>query len=78
MVEGFTLVLLCNYRPAPRKLAVHIMKEVKSIMKLLGIESEPPLIDVIDRCCPQVKQLRIYNQFVILVTITFSIHQTDS
>lgn len=54
MVEGFALVLLCNYRPAPRKLAVHIMKEVKSILKVLGIETEPPLIDVIDKCCPQV------------------------
>lgn len=55
LVEGFALVMLCNYRPAPRKLAVHIMKEVKSIMKLLGLpEAEPPLIDVIDKCCPQV------------------------
>lgn len=56
LVEGFALVMLCNYRPAPRKLAVHIMKEVKCIMKLLGIpETEPPLIDSIDKCCPQVK-----------------------
>lgn len=55
LVEGFALVMLCNYRPAPRKLAVHIMKEVKSIMKQLGLpENEPPLIDVIDKCCPQV------------------------
>lgn len=56
LVEGFALVMLCNYRPAPRKLAVHIMKEVKSIMRLLNIpETEPPLIDVIDKCCPQVR-----------------------
>lgn len=56
LVEGFALIMLCNYRAAPRKLAVHILKEVKLIMKLLGIpETEPPLIDVIDRCCPQVK-----------------------
>lgn len=55
LVEGFALVMLCNYRPAPRKLAVHILKEAKSIVKLLGIpETEPPLIDVIDKCCPQV------------------------
>ena len=55
LVEGFALVMLCG-RPAPRKIAVHIMKEVKSIKKLIGIpEVEPPLIDVIDKCCPQVK-----------------------
>ncbi|XP_062543394.1 protein furry isoform X2 [Armigeres subalbatus] len=55
MVEGFALVMLCNCRPAPRKFAVSILKEVKILMKALGIvESEPPLIDVIDRCCPQV------------------------
>ncbi|CAO1322409.1 unnamed protein product [Diamesa hyperborea] len=55
LVEGFALVMLCNYRPPPRKLAVHILKEVKAIAKLLGLpEIEPPLIDVIDKCCPQI------------------------
>ncbi|XP_065087321.1 protein furry isoform X2 [Ochlerotatus camptorhynchus] len=55
MVEGLALVMLCNCRPAPRKFAVSILKEVKILMKALGIvENEPPLIDVIDRCCPQV------------------------
>ncbi|XP_055608943.1 protein furry isoform X4 [Uranotaenia lowii] len=55
MVEGFALVMLCNCRPAPRKFAVNILKEVKNLMKALGlVENEPPLIDVIDKCCPQV------------------------
>lgn len=55
LVEGLALVTLCNYRAPPRRLAVHILKEVKSIMKLLGLpETEPPLIDVIDKCCPKV------------------------
>lgn len=56
LVEGFALVILCNYRPAPRRLAVHILKEVKCIMKLLALpETEPPpLIDVMDKCCPKV------------------------
>lgn len=55
MVEGLALVMLCNCRPAPRKFAVNILKEVKILMKALGIvETEPPLIDVIDKCCPQV------------------------
>lgn len=54
-VEGFALVLLCNYRPYLRKLAAMILKEVKNLMRALGIpETEPPLIDVMDRCCPQV------------------------
>ncbi|XP_035794162.1 protein furry-like isoform X3 [Anopheles albimanus] len=55
MVEGLALVMLCNCRSQPRKFAVSILKEVKMLKKLLGIpETEPPLIDVIDRCCPQV------------------------
>lgn len=54
-VEGFGLVLLCNYRPYLRKLAAMILKEVKNLMRALGIpETEPPLIDVMDRCCPQI------------------------
>lgn len=54
-VEGYALVLLCNYRPYLRKLAAMILKEVKNLMKALGIpETEPPLLDVIDKCCPQV------------------------
>ncbi|XP_053953157.1 protein furry-like isoform X1 [Anastrepha ludens] len=54
-VEGFALVLLCNYRPFLRKLAAMILKEVKNLMKALGIpETEPPVIDVIDKSCPQV------------------------
>nr|XP_040229225.2 protein furry isoform X4 [Anopheles coluzzii] len=55
MVEGLALVMLCNCRSPPRKFAVSILKEVKILKKLLGIpETEPALIDVIDKCCPQV------------------------
>ncbi|XP_017028103.1 protein furry isoform X2 [Drosophila kikkawai] len=54
-VEGFALVLLCNYRPYLRKLAAMILKEVKNLMRALGIpEAEPPLIDVMDRCVPAI------------------------
>lgn len=54
-VEGFALVMLCNCRSYPRKLAVNIMKEVKNLTKALGlVETEPFLIDVIDKCCPMV------------------------
>jgi Cell morphogenesis N-terminal len=60
LVEGFALVMLSNYRPAPRRLAVHILKEVKCIVKLLALpETEPPLIDVMDKCCPKVRKLLI-------------------
>lgn len=54
-VEGYALVLLCNYRPYIRKLAAMILKEVKNLMKALCLpEMEPPLIDVMDKCCGQV------------------------
>ena len=55
LVEGLGLVMLCNCRSYPRKLAVMILKEIKNLIKALGLpETEPPLIDVIDRCCPKV------------------------
>lgn len=54
-VQGFALVMLCNCRSYPRKLAVNILKEVKNLYRALGLpESEPFLIDVIDKCCPAV------------------------
>lgn len=54
-VEGFALVLLCNCKPFLRKSAANILKEVKNLMKVLTLsETEPPLIDVIDKCCPLV------------------------
>lgn len=54
-VEGFALVMLCNCRLCPRRLSVHILREVKTLLKTLGgFEDDQPAIDVIDRCCPQV------------------------
>ena len=35
-VEGFALVMLCNCRLYPRRLAVHILKEIKLLLKTLG------------------------------------------
>uniref|UniRef100_A0A336KDY9 CSON006532 protein n=1 Tax=Culicoides sonorensis TaxID=179676 RepID=A0A336KDY9_CULSO len=55
LVEGFALMMLCNCRPFPRKYGYFILKEVKNLIKALGLtETEPPLIDVIDKCCPDV------------------------
>lgn len=36
LVEGFSLVMLCNCRLCPRRLAVHILREVKLLLKVLG------------------------------------------
>ncbi|XP_034942121.1 protein furry isoform X2 [Chelonus insularis] len=55
LVEGFALVMLCNCRLYPRRLAVHILREVKMILKAVGgPETDQPVIDVIDACCPSV------------------------
>lgn len=55
LVEGLGLVMLCNCRSYPRKLAVMILKEIKLLVKALGLaETEPPLIDILDKFCPQV------------------------
>ncbi|VVC32584.1 Hypothetical protein CINCED_3A005220 [Cinara cedri] len=52
--EAFALVMLCNCRPCPRRLSAHILREVKCLVKILdNIEEELPVIDVIDKCCPQ-------------------------
>lgn len=61
-VEGLALVMLCNCRSYPRKLAVNILKEVKNLYRALGLpETEQFLIDVIDKCCPAVSQI---DQFI--------------
>ncbi|XP_024946755.1 protein furry isoform X2 [Cephus cinctus] len=55
LVEGFALVMLCNCRLYPRRLAVHILREIKLLLKMLGaLEDDQPVIDVMDACCPLV------------------------
>lgn len=57
-VEGLALVMLCNCRSYPRKLAVNILKEVKNLYRALGLpETEQFLIDVMDKCCPTVRRI---------------------
>lgn len=54
-VQGLCLVLLCNCRAYPRKMAVIILREIKLLIRALGLqETEQPLIDILDRFCPQV------------------------
>lgn len=55
MVEALALVMLCHCRLYPRRLAVHILREVKHLLKLVGSAGhDQPVIDVIDKCCPVV------------------------
>ena len=54
-VEGLALVMLCQGRASPRKLALSLMKEVKSLLPLLcGDDHERPVLDVLDAACPHV------------------------
>ncbi|XP_025416970.1 protein furry isoform X3 [Sipha flava] len=53
-VEAFALVMLCNCRLSPRRLSAHILREIKCLMKILdNIKEELPVIDIIDKACPQ-------------------------
>lgn len=37
LVEGLALVVLCSCRPATRRLAVNVLKEVRALHTALGI-----------------------------------------
>lgn len=44
--------MLCQIRLCPRRLAVHILKEIKTLLKAMNApDSDEPVIDVIDKCC---------------------------
>ncbi|KFV18700.1 Protein furry homolog-like, partial [Tauraco erythrolophus] len=51
VVEGFALVILCSTRPATRRLAVSVLREIRALFTLLDIsKSDDELaIDVMDR-----------------------------
>ncbi|XP_075565664.1 protein furry homolog-like isoform X1 [Pelecanus crispus] len=51
VVEGFALVILCSTRPATRRLAVSVLREIRALFTLLEIsKGEDELaIDVMDR-----------------------------
>ncbi|XP_076272167.1 microtubule binding protein furry isoform X2 [Rhynchophorus ferrugineus] len=53
-VEALALVSLCNYRLAARRLSVLILKEVKSLLKILNCSDNVPVIDVLDQNCAAV------------------------
>ncbi|NXJ01363.1 FRYL protein, partial [Psophia crepitans] len=51
VVEGFALVILCSTRPATRRLAVSVLREIRALFTLLDVsKSDDELaIDVMDR-----------------------------
>ncbi|XP_073975779.1 microtubule binding protein furry isoform X3 [Rhodnius prolixus] len=55
-VEGFAIVMLCSVRLCPRRLSLHILREAKILLKLLGgfFVTEEPVIDVMESWIPPV------------------------
>lgn len=58
--------MLCNYRVSSRRIATLILKETKCLLKLLDCSDDKPVIDVIDRCCPQVCDCSIDKLFLYM------------
>ncbi|XP_069780798.1 protein furry homolog-like [Narcine bancroftii] len=61
-VEGFALVVLCSCRPATRRLAVNILREIRSLFAALGLSKgdEELAIDVMDRLSPSILESFIH------------------
>ncbi|XP_056658569.1 protein furry homolog-like isoform X4 [Monodelphis domestica] len=62
VVEGFALVILCSSRPATRRLAVSVLREIRALFALLEIsKGEDELaIDVMDRLSPSILESFIH------------------
>ncbi|XP_061834044.1 protein furry homolog-like isoform X4 [Nerophis lumbriciformis] len=62
MVEGLAMVVLCSCRPATRRLAVNVLKEVRALHTTLGIgkADEELAIDVMDRLSASVLESFIH------------------
>ncbi|XP_036378760.1 protein furry homolog-like isoform X3 [Megalops cyprinoides] len=62
VVEGLALVVLCSCRPATRRLAVNVLKEVRALYTALGISKgeEELAIDVMDRLSASVLESFIH------------------
>ena len=55
MAEGFSLVMLCHVRTAPRRQALHILKEVKTLYKLVGaLRDDMTVLDALDKYTKEV------------------------
>ncbi|KAM8970271.1 protein furry homolog-like isoform 9-T12 [Sarcophilus harrisii] len=62
VVEGFALVILCSSRPATRRLAVSVLREVRALFALLEISKgdDELAIDVMDRLSPSILESFIH------------------
>ncbi|XP_048477459.1 protein furry homolog-like, partial [Rhincodon typus] len=60
--EGFALVVLCSCRPATRRLAVNILREIRTLFTALGVSKgdEELTIDVMDRLSPSILESFIH------------------
>ncbi|XP_054710198.1 protein furry-like [Uloborus diversus] len=57
LIEAVALVMLCHCRVSHRRLAVHILKETKSLLKTLVPSCEEDCVtEAIDQCCPLVAE----------------------
>ncbi|KAM9678407.1 protein furry homolog-like isoform 3-T16 [Trichechus inunguis] len=62
VVEGFALVILCSSRPATRRLAVSVLREIRTLFALLEIPKgdDELAIDVMDRLSPSILESFIH------------------
>ncbi|XP_041435399.1 protein furry homolog-like isoform X7 [Xenopus laevis] len=62
VVEGFALVILCNSRPATRRLAVNVLREIRALYTVLEVSKgdEELAIDVMDRLSPYILESFIH------------------
>ncbi|KAG8453653.1 hypothetical protein GDO86_000331 [Hymenochirus boettgeri] len=62
VVEGFALVILCNSRPATRRLAVNVLREIRALFTVLEFSKgeEELAIDVMDRLSPSILESFIH------------------
>ncbi|XP_041444772.1 protein furry homolog-like isoform X9 [Xenopus laevis] len=62
VVEGFALVILCNSRPATRRLAVNVLREIRALYTVLEVSKgdEELAIDVMDRLSPSILESFIH------------------
>lgn len=62
VVEGFALVILCSSRPATRRLAVSVLREIRALFALLEVPKgdDELAIDVMDRLSPSILESFIH------------------
>ncbi|KAL3276200.1 hypothetical protein HHI36_020918 [Cryptolaemus montrouzieri] len=60
LVEALALVMLCNNRLTARRVSVLILKEVKTLFKLLNCSDIQAVVEVIDKYCPEIVEKYSY------------------